>query len=89
MLKTIVKREGSGLVLFFPESRANRGMIVRWSPDEGHTEASMEYYWGLKNPPKDQDVSGLIETYARIGEYTPMERVYRDSAALRSTRWDY
>lgn len=89
MIKAIVKREGQGLILFLPESRASRGFMVCWSPVDGHTEASLDYYRGLKNPLESQDVSGLIRVYENIGEYMPIQRVYRDSSAMQATRWDY
>ena len=75
MEKVIVKKE-QPLVLFFPDSPARPGYIECW--DGCHSEASLEYFWGLKKPGADQDqqIQALIKRYERHYN-TELKRVYK------------
>jgi len=42
--------EGRMLELFLPYDEVSYGCIACWAPDEGHSEASLEFYWGTKPP---------------------------------------
>ena len=48
----IIKKDKSGLVAFYVVGRANYGMIMSMTFEEGHSEASLEYYHKTKNPTK-------------------------------------
>ncbi len=90
MIKTIVKRElKNNLIFFLPESPARQGYICYWTPREGHGEASLQYFWSLKNPTEKQEeeIPSIIEQYANIGRYEPVKRVKRDSVSLRKIRY--
>ena len=87
--KVIVKREkqknptGTNLLLFFPEEAANAPNIVCW--DGAHCEASMGYFWNLKNP-DDAEADNLIKAYESIHDVS-LARIKRDSQKMRVERW--
>ena len=91
-IKVIVKRErqlnptGTHLLLFFPESSANPPNIECW--DGAHNEASMGYFWGLKNPREEDeaDVDKLFKHYENFYGFKPI-RILRDSQKMRVERW--
>ena len=89
-IKVIVKRErqpnptGTHLLLFFPESSANPPNIECW--DGAHSEASMGYFWGLKNPREEDDVEGFLRNYERLHDLK-LTRILRDSQKMRVERW--
>lgn len=96
-VKVIVKieKDPRGKVkplLFFPETPANRGRIECW--DGNHCEATMGYFWSLKNPPQglEADVTSMLQWYERqyqcAGPFK-LQRVQRDSGKMRNARWSY
>lgn len=95
-IKVIVKREfnwhtgGEGILLFFPETKVNRGRIECW--DGGHNEADMVYYWGLDNPLPGMAymVEEVLQDYERLYQHVEpftLKRVMRDSHKMRKERW--
>ena len=88
-IKVIVKREkqrnptGTNLLLFFPESPANAPNIQCW--DGAHCEASMGYFWNLKNPERGE-ADSLIKIYEEIHDVS-LVRIMRDSQKMRVERW--
>ena len=90
-MKVIVKIETPDiLTLFLPEMPATYGHIACWSPRDGHTEASMDYYIkntrrpSIKHEPR---IDILMEQYARAYDCT-VERVFKDTRLFRFARWD-
>lgn len=98
-VKVIVKQEKwpngeSRLVFFFPESQTNPGNIECWCDREGHCEASMGYYWKLKNPyfEQEEDVAKLMRFYERnyqVAGPFKLKRVARDNQNMRRMRWKW
>jgi len=68
-------------ILFLPDSSANYNRIAYFSPNEGHGEASFEYYYKCK-PLKDEKLaSELLDMYANYGGVnTPIKRAYKQTA---------
>ena len=60
--KLIIRKDKFGLIAFYTEGRANRGNIMSMTFNEGHSEASLEYYWQTKKPT-------ILETDRFIKQY--------------------
>lgn len=85
--KVIGKIEGptKRVILFFPEEPANLHNICFYSPVDGHGEASVSYYWSLRNPPKDAMAAAVATYQKQTG--TELRVVLRDSCIMRNARW--
>jgi hypothetical protein len=84
-IKVIAKREDKGICLFFPEASARKGFILSWVEVGQHSEASIEYFHGLKKPGPD-----MAERAIRLYERTyscSCERVFKQSATQRNKAW--
>lgn len=54
-------------IIFLPDTPANYGRIAYCSPQEGHGEASLEYYWGTKKPGAEHVPELWANWYANCG----------------------
>lgn len=87
-IKVIVKLENDGKktpILFFPEQKANPANIPYWTSAEGHGEASLSYFWALRNP-EPEVAEAFIKQYERLHNCT-LTRVARDTYQMRMARW--
>ena len=95
-VKAIAKWENGAPILFLPEDSANIGRIVCYAHMSQHSEACLAYYRGLKNPPNTSEakaaLAALIREYEHLGppiEHCRVELIKRDSAKLRSARYEW
>lgn len=96
-IRYIAKWEGGkdgNPVLFFPEVEANRGNILCYAHMGQHSEASIEYYWSLRNPFRTyqrEAVKRLLDeyqlNYIRDGEV--LTEAFRDSSKMRLSRYSW
>lgn len=93
----IVKWEGGpntgSPVLFLPEYSANPGNIVCYAHTGQHSEASLSYYAGLRNPKgkfQHFSVNMLLGEYRRILDADQEIRVVsRDTIKFRKERYNH
>lgn len=89
--------------LFFPEHKANVGMIECYAHIGQHSEASQDYFLRntLKASPTNiakcgldaKDLGALMTEWAWLGRTkaegpTPYDLIERDSAAMQRKRWN-
>lgn len=60
--KLIIKKDKFGLIAFYPDVSATYGNIMSMTFNEGHSEASIQYYWKTKKP-TEKEVLEFIATY--------------------------
>lgn len=89
-MKYIAKIERGRPILFFPEIEASPGFIQYWTAQDGHGEACMDYYRGLKNPAPAElgPLAKIVQLYQALPP-GPVElvRARRDSECMRWARW--
>lgn len=93
--KTLKERslpEGRELELFLPYDEVNRGYIACWHPSEGHSEASLEFYWGTKPPHAyAKQAETLFKQYeafcASVEPRVRLQRVQRLPNDWRTKAW--
>lgn len=91
-MKVIIKTEKFNgkdrIILFFPDCTANPGLIAFCSPEEGHGEASLDYYRKCK-PCRDADqCAHWIKFYNNLpGDCTPLVQCYRQTYVDRQKAW--
>lgn len=84
--------DGRALELFLPYDEVNRGCIACWAPSEGHSEASLEFYWGTK-PPWEYTASAeaMFQQYAHfcasVEPNIRLKRVQKLPNDWRSKAW--
>lgn len=63
-VKLIIKKEKYGLIAFYVDDHVNRGNIASMTFFDGHTEASVEYYFHCKKP-TNKEASQFISRYEK------------------------
>ena len=89
-IKVILKTDSNGdIVLFLPESPVNLGNIGCYSPNDGHCEASLDYYLECKPYKGTQSqVNTHLNNYANYGEYIPTIRAYKFTDTDKKLAWE-
>jgi hypothetical protein len=89
-MKAIPKREWVGdahiLTLYFPEMPANYGKICGWTPNEGHFEADMSYFWQLRPATSQPEIDRLLDKYTAQYDQD-LVHARRDTNLDRQARW--
>ncbi|NQU83638.1 MAG: hypothetical protein HQ536_02910 [Parcubacteria group bacterium] len=62
--KLIIRQEQFGLIAFYTEVEANRGNIMSMTFNEGHGEASLQYYRKTKKPTQ-KETEDFISRYEK------------------------
>ena len=88
MIKVILKTERFNgevtPIIFLPDAPANPGRISYFTPSGGHGEAGIDYYYKCKPLKDDIKANTLLNLYANYGEYSPVKRVYKQTANDRA-----
>lgn len=90
MIKTIVKQDNLGVILFFPEYAANSGFMMYWTPSEGHGEACLDYMRRCKRIDiQNEIVQKILNQYERLGEYEKTVICFRDTKKMQAIRYKW
>lgn len=90
MIKTIIKQDNEGIILFFPEYAANPGFIMCWNYRGGHGEACIDYMRKCKRADINSDAAkNAIAYYEQIGDYEQIKICQRDSKKMQSIRYKW
>ena len=88
MIKTIVKQDSEGIILFFPEYPANPGFIMYWNFRGGHGEACIDYMRRCKRADINSAiVKNAIDYYDNLDNYEKLIICKRDSKKMQSIRY--
>lgn len=79
-----IEKEDNKVLLFLPDSSANKGNVQCFAPLEGHMEASLAYYAKECRTPDATEmdaVTRVVESYAKAYkcEMLPLQQLRRKS----------